>query len=122
MTVKRLMWLHLLFWQVRAWADEEPTGQGHRQIEHHGIVITGTPAFTTQVQSCLNLLAAQTPDDLTFIQQYMGAIKQHSKSGMLVWADPPRYEMSSKTAFYSLTWCANTIAHDAIHSRLYQKY
>jgi len=30
--------------------------------------------------------------------------------------------MSDTTAFYSVSWCASTIAHDAYHSYLYQKH
>ena len=30
--------------------------------------------------------------------------------------------MNDATAFYSLTWCAATIAHDSFHSKLYHDY
>ena len=103
-------------------AADDPSGHAHQSTVHLGIQVVGTEAFTHQVQSCLDLLADKAPDDLAIVQQYIGLIKQHQKSGMVAWADPPRYEMSSTTAMYSLTWCASTIAHDAYHSKLYQKY
>lgn len=115
-----LMWL--LLWNHSLPAADDAFAHDHQTIEHQGIQLIGTTRFTGQVQSCLDLLAEKTPEDLAFIQQYIGVIKQHKKSGMVAWANPPRYEMSAKTAFYSITWCASTIAHDAMHSRLYQKY
>ncbi len=59
---------------------------------------------------------------MEIIENNVGVISQHGKSGMLAWETPPRYQMSDKTAYYSLTWCAGTIAHDAYHSFLYKKY
>jgi hypothetical protein len=41
---------------------------------------------------------------------------------MCAYKDPPTYEMSDTTAFYSVTWCAATIAHDSYHSKLYHDY
>jgi len=119
--------LMVLFWGLMLsppplLAAEQPPRQGHLTTKHLGIQLVGTEAFTLQVQSCLDLLAQKAPDDLAFVQQHIGVIKQHQKSGMVAWADPPRYEMSSRTAMFSLTWCASTIAHDAYHSKLYQKY
>jgi hypothetical protein len=41
---------------------------------------------------------------------------------MWAYKTPPTYEMSDSTAFYSLSWCAATIAHDSYHSKLYHEY
>jgi hypothetical protein len=41
---------------------------------------------------------------------------------MWAYKTPPTYEMSDTNAFYSLTWCAATIAHDSFHSKLYHDY
>jgi hypothetical protein len=30
--------------------------------------------------------------------------------------------VSDTTAFYSITWCAATVAHDSFHSKLYHDY
>ncbi len=86
------------------------------------ITIKGTKRFVDQVVSCLSLLENKDAETYTFINKYIGVIKQHHTSGMDAAAEPPTFEMSSKTAFYSLTWCASSIAHDAKHSYLYQKY
>ncbi|MCM8766701.1 MAG: hypothetical protein NC917_06120 [Candidatus Omnitrophica bacterium] len=36
--------------------------------------------------------------------------------------NPPVFFLSPKSAFYSITWCASIIAHDAYHSKLYHDY
>ena len=41
---------------------------------------------------------------------------------MWAYKTPPTYEISDSTAFYSLTWCAATIAHDSFHSKLYHDH
>lgn len=41
---------------------------------------------------------------------------------MWAYKNPPTYEMADGTAFYSVTWCASTIAHDSYHSKLYHDY
>ncbi|MBA3010669.1 MAG: hypothetical protein KKF12_22800 [Proteobacteria bacterium] len=53
---------------------------------------------------------------------YISIIEQGSQSGMWAYEDPPRYEVNDSTAFYSVTWYAGTIAHDATHSQLYHEY
>lgn len=87
----------------------------------HAITVKGTSEYKSQVNECLNLLSSKTESDYMFIKKYIGIIQQSNKSGMKAWENPPRYFMSDKTAFYSLTWCASTIAHDSYHSYLYQK-
>lgn len=87
----------------------------------HSIKITGDEKYRKQVESCLDLLALKSPDEYRFVEKNIGVIAQHSKSGMRAWEEPPKYEMSSRTAFYSVSWCASTIAHDAFHSFLYKE-
>jgi hypothetical protein len=41
---------------------------------------------------------------------------------MWAYRTPPTFEMSDRTAFYSVTWAAATIAHDSFHSKLYHDY
>lgn len=41
---------------------------------------------------------------------------------MAAYLNPPRYDVSDITAFYSVTWYASTIVHDATHSQLYNEY
>ena len=86
------------------------------------VEVTGTPGFIKQVEGCLSLLSAKAGDEYEFINDHIGIISQNDRSGMRAWEKPPRYQMSDKTAFYSLTWCAGTIAHDAYHSYLYRKH
>ncbi len=88
----------------------------------YAIEIEGSLKYRKQIESCLNLLMNEAKKDYKLIEDHIGIISQNDRSGMRAWEKPPRYQMSDTTAFYSLTWCAGTIAHDAYHSFLYQKY
>jgi hypothetical protein len=83
------------------------------------ILITGSPEFRQQTLQALALLEAKAPDAYLKVQTYVGIIAEGQHSGMWAWEDPPRYEVGDPTAFYSVTWYASTIAHDATHSELY---
>jgi hypothetical protein len=86
------------------------------------IEIIGSEEFIAQTRAALALLDEKAPDAFWKIQTYIGIIEQGEHSGMWAWEDPPRYEVGRATAFYSLTWYASTIAHDATHSELYHQY
>ncbi len=88
----------------------------------HKIIVNGNERFVQHVSSCLDLLARKYPEAYKFSQKYIGIIAQNRRSGMIAWGNPPIYNMSDTTAYYSLTWCASSIAHDAYHSYLYQKF
>jgi hypothetical protein len=89
----------------------------------YGLVsIEGSPEFVAQTRLALTLLESYAPDAYQKIQMYVGLIQQGQHSGMWAWEDPPRYEVGDETAFYSITWYASTIAHDATHSELYHQY
>lgn len=108
--------LKFVFWnEENAVINEVYTGS-------HSINIEGSERYRKQVKSGLDLLASKAKKEYEFIENHIGVISQHEKSGMVAWENPPRYQMSNRTAFYSLTWCAGTIAHDAYHSFLYKKH
>jgi hypothetical protein len=86
------------------------------------VVILGDTAFVEQTQLALTLLEDRAPDAYEKVLRYVGVIAQDERSGMWAAEDPPRYAVSDETAFYSLTWYASTIAHDATHSELYHEY
>ena len=86
------------------------------------ITIEGNNKYKGQVKKCLTLLSSKATSEYKLIKNHIGTIWQSNKSGMKAWENPPRYLMSDVTAFYSVTWCAGTIAHDAYHSYLYQKH
>lgn len=90
--------------------------------QYGSIAIVGNTTFIEWTQSALALLEAEAPDAYAKIETYVGVIEQSDRSGMWAYEDPPRYEVSDETAFYSLTWYASTIAHDATHSELYHQY
>ncbi len=87
-----------------------------------GIRIKGDAEFIAQTRAALILLEEKYPDAFKKVQTYIGIIEQGEHSGMWVWENPPRYEVGEATAFFSVTWYASTIAHDATHSELYTQY
>ena len=87
-----------------------------------GIQISGDSKFNKQITLALELLRKDSPSTYFYVKNYIGRIKQHEKSGMDVYSDPPTYNVSNKTAFHSLSWCASTIVHDAYHSYLFHEY
>ena len=76
----------------------------------------------TQTRAALNVLEQKDPAAYKKIQTYVGIIEQGQHSGMWAWEQPPRYEVNDVTAFFSVTWYASTIAHDATHAELYAQY
>jgi hypothetical protein len=84
--------------------------------------IVGSPRFSNQVHQAMLLLKSNDVGAYSIVTNYVGRIAEGQKSGMWAYKIPPTYEMSDKTAFYSLTWCAATIAHDSFHSKLYHDY
>jgi len=87
-----------------------------------GIKIKGSSEFIAQTRAALTLLEQKAPDAFQKSQTYVGIIEQGEHSGMWAWEHPPRYEVGDATAFFSITWYASTIAHDATHSELYAQY
>src|SRR5688572_9506659 len=84
--------------------------------------IVGSLQFSNQVHHALLLLRSRDTNAYGMVTNYIGRIEQGKRSGMWAYKSPPTYEMSDSTAFYSLTWCAATIAHDSFHSKLYHDY
>lgn len=93
-----------------------------REVTFDGIQIRGNPKFIDQVTSSLSLLREKSPNAFALTQRYMRRIEQNSRSGMRAYDNPPTFDLSPKTAFYSITWCAGSIAHDTYHSKLYHEY
>lgn len=91
-------------------------------FNYRRIEIKGDTEFVEQTVAALTLLEQKAPDAFQKIQTYVGIIEQGEHSGMWAWEQPPRYEVGDATAFYSVTWYASTIAHDATHSELYAQY
>jgi hypothetical protein len=86
------------------------------------IAIIGDPPFVEQTRLALALLEENAPEAYQKVLRYIGVIAQDERSGMWAAEEPPRYAVSDTTAFYSLTWYASTIAHDATHSELYHEH
>ena len=86
------------------------------------IEIVGSARFRNQVHDALFLLKTRDADAYAIVTTYVNRIEEGKRSGMWAYKVPPTYEMSDTTAYYSLTWCASTIAHDSFHSKLYHDY
>ena len=84
--------------------------------------VSGSAKFKKQISLCLGLLKKKAPDAYRITTKYVGKIKQGKHSGMWAYKNPPTYEIADRTTFYSVTWCAGSIAHDSFHSKLYQDY
>ena len=94
-----------------------------RRAETFGkIEIVGSSKYTQQVREALLLLKTRDADAYTIVEKYVTRIEESERSGMAAYKEPPTYEMSDTTAYYSVTWCAATIAHDSYHSKLYHDY
>jgi hypothetical protein len=86
------------------------------------IAIVGSARFTDQITMALALLKSKAPEAYAIVTDYVRRIEQGEHSGMWAYRTPPTYEINDRTAFYSVTWCAATIAHDSFHSKLYHDY
>jgi len=91
------------------------------------IEIIGPDDFVSRVKEALSLLEQKSHAEFLTVKANIGRIEQApppptSQSGMAAYEDPPTFYLGRKTAFYSLTWCASCIAHDAYHSKLYHDY
>ncbi len=86
------------------------------------IKVIGDPRFVVRTVRSLMLLKKQAPDAYQKVETYIGIIENYEKSGMWVWEEPPRFTASDITAFYSIPWYAAAMAHEAVHSELYQQY
>jgi hypothetical protein len=94
----------------------------HRPRQVDALEIRGTPAFKEQVANSLILLRSRSPESYGIVTTYIGRISQAKHSGMVAYEIPPTLELNDRTAFYSVTWCAASIAHDSIHSKLYNDF
>lgn len=86
------------------------------------IEIIGSLQYVKQIVKALKLLKKKAPRKFATVKKYIGRIEDYSQSGMAAWEHPPTFYFSKKSAFYSITWCASDIVHDAHHSKLYWDY
>jgi hypothetical protein len=92
------------------------------ESDFYGVQIRGDKAFIERVEGSLKLLREKSPDAFQLTRRFAPRIAESSRSGMRAYADPPTFDLSPKTANYSDTWCAGSIAHDTYHSKLYHEY
>ena len=84
--------------------------------------VQGSAKFGTQITNALAILESKAPEAYKIITNQIGIIQQGEHSGMWAYRVPPVFEIADPTAFYSVTWCAGSIAHDSMHSKLYHDY
>ena len=86
------------------------------------IEIRGSQRFQGQVVSALTLLKTKSPRAYEIVTNNIGIVAQSKHSGMAAWKHPPVFQLNDVTAFYSVTWCAISISHDSLHSKMYHDY
>jgi hypothetical protein len=101
--------------------------EAHSRIFNPGVdgsevEIVGDERYLEQVDKALALLKNKAPEAYAIVAKNVKRIQQCERSGMAAYETPPTFEMSDKTAFASVTWCAAAIAHDSYHSKLYHDY
>ncbi len=93
--------------------------------EEFGIEVLGSTQFVEQVTKAIYLLKYKSYDNFLYVKEYIGKIQQIPESGlhgMLAYKNPPTYNARNSTVFFSLTWCAASLVHEAHHSFLYHSY
>ena len=88
----------------------------HRTGTYHGIEIVGSNRFATQIRLALNIIRTKSPDDFLLISKHVTRIEECERSGMDIRRST--CQLAPRTAYYSLTWCAASIAHEAHHGKL----
>jgi hypothetical protein len=90
---------------------------GCREAESfHGVAIVGSEEFTDQIRAALALIREKSPDDFALISKHVRRVEEHARSGMEL--SSSTCQLAPASAYYSLTWCAGCIAHEAHHARL----
>lgn len=85
----------------------------------NGIEIIGDSRYVKQIRQALSLLKRKAPRQFSTVRRYIGRIEDYQRSGMAPWEHPPTFYLGRVSAFYSITWCASCIVHDAHHAKLY---
>ncbi len=85
-------------------------------------VIVGDGAFQQQVRTALTLLMYHDQDDFLKIKKYLREICQANHSGTQVSVARSTFYLAPQSAFYSVTWCAGDLVHEACHCKLYRDY
>ena len=93
-----------------------------RSAHFETIEVRGNARFIEQVTNALALLRLRSPDSYRIVTNCIGVIVRSKHSGMAAYDNPPTFELNDRTAFASVTWCASSIAHDSIHSKLFLDY
>ncbi len=83
------------------------------------ILVKGNRKFVKQVIKALKLIKDNSPEEYAIINNNLGRITQGIRSHIYVQSKPSIFLLTEKSAFHSLTWCSQCIAHDAFHSKLY---
>lgn len=106
------------------WYEPAPLPVANSMMDSSlGIKIVGQRDFVVQVKRALRLMKNKHPFSFVTTQKYVGVIQESSStSWMAASSSPPVCLLSRKDAFYSMTWCAMTIAHETHHSKLYNDY
>lgn len=91
-----------------------------------GVAVYGDAGFERQVRKALRLIAQRDPSAFLIVSKHIGVIQQSARTmtggEMWVGLSAPSAELENRTVFFSLTYCAGVIVHEACHSRQWQDY
>jgi len=86
------------------------------------IEVVGSERFKRQVRAALTLLMYKDRDGYLMVKKYLRRIKEANHSGTQVSEIPSTFYFAPRSVFYSLTWCAGVLVHEAYHCKLYRDH
>jgi len=89
---------------------------------YKNIEIIGTIPYVNHVLKALKLLSRKAPVKFKTVKKYIRRIEENPQSRICHLNNMPIVFMAKKSAFYSITWCASCIAHEAYHSKQFIDY
>jgi hypothetical protein len=81
--------------------------------------IRGGRRFRRAVKQALDLLSDKIPRDYALVLGNVYEITEGKYAQMWCSQTRPRMELNRQTVFQSKAWCAATLVHEALHSKLY---
>jgi|TARA_Y100000310_G_scaffold339182_1_gene431094 hypothetical protein len=97
---------------------EEPTSRGLL----YDVEIVGNRSFNSYINWAAELLEQKAPGDLRFfLGQGIARIEQVQANSGIYYGASPAIRLTDTTTFYSLTWLAGVLVHEACHLAQYRQ-
>lgn len=114
-----MRWVYILLICCGVFGCENPTTSQLIIPEH--IDVQGTARFQAQTEQVFQLLQRRDVDSWQHVRIHIHVIQQGAHSAMWAYEQPPRVEINNRTAFYSVTWYAGVLIHEATHAEFREK-